>query len=124
VVVSFVGGGNRNTRRKQPTYTRRLYEFTSNMSGVVQKTGTSSSPVFSGVRVTQSLVLFVCFVDRCLSFCPFFFWPLCCLSFELWMFCFCFFLINVQVLCIECTTLPISLDCPFLIVPSVFSNAA
>ena len=23
----------------------------------------------------------VCFVDRCLSFCPFFFWPLCCLSF-------------------------------------------
>jgi hypothetical protein len=32
---------------------------------------------FSGVRVTRSLVLFVCFVDRCLSF---FFWPLCCLS--------------------------------------------
>jgi hypothetical protein len=31
----------------------------------------SSSPVFSGVRVTQSLVLYVCFVDRCLSFCTF-----------------------------------------------------
>jgi len=30
----------------------------------------SSSPVFSGVRVTRSLVLSVCFVDRCLSFCP------------------------------------------------------
>jgi hypothetical protein len=29
--------------------------------------------VFSGVRVTQSLVLCVCFVDRCLSFCPFYF---------------------------------------------------
>jgi hypothetical protein len=29
----------------------------------------SSSPVFSGVRVTRSLVLCVCFVDRCLSFC-------------------------------------------------------
>jgi len=28
-------------------------------------------PVFSGVRVTQSLVLCVCFVDRCLSLCPF-----------------------------------------------------
>ena len=29
----------------------------------------SSSPVFSGVRVTRSLVLYVCFVDRCLSIC-------------------------------------------------------
>jgi len=28
----------------------------------------SSTPVFSGVRVTRSLVLYVCFVDRCLSF--------------------------------------------------------
>jgi hypothetical protein len=43
----------------------------------------SSSPVFSGVRVTRSLVLCVYFVDRCLSLCPFFFWPLCCLSFFL-----------------------------------------
>jgi len=31
----------------------------------------SSSPVFSRVRVTRSLVLCVCFVDYCLSFCPF-----------------------------------------------------
>ena len=31
----------------------------------------SSPPVFSGVCVTRSLVLCVCFVDRCLSFCPF-----------------------------------------------------
>jgi hypothetical protein len=30
---------------------------------------TSSPPVFSGVRVTRSLVLYVCFVDPCLSFC-------------------------------------------------------
>ena len=29
-------------------------------------------PVFRSVRVTQSLVLCVCFVDGCLSFCPFF----------------------------------------------------
>ena len=41
----------------------------------------SSPPVFSRVRVTRSLALCVCFVDRCLSFCPFFFWPLCCLFF-------------------------------------------
>jgi hypothetical protein len=32
----------------------------------------SSPPVFSGVRVTRSLVLCVCFVDRCLAFCTFF----------------------------------------------------
>jgi hypothetical protein len=31
----------------------------------------SSPPVFGGVRVTRSLILYVCFVDRCLSFCPF-----------------------------------------------------
>jgi hypothetical protein len=30
-----------------------------------------SPPVFSGVHVTRSLVLYVCFVDRCLSFCTF-----------------------------------------------------
>ena len=38
----------------------------------------SSPPIFSGVCFTRSLVLCVCFVDRCLSF---FFWPLCCLFF-------------------------------------------
>jgi hypothetical protein len=31
----------------------------------------SSPPVFSGVRVTRSLVLCVCFADRCLSLCSF-----------------------------------------------------
>jgi hypothetical protein len=31
----------------------------------------SSPPVFSGVRVTRYLVLYVRFVDRCLSFCTF-----------------------------------------------------
>ena len=31
----------------------------------------SSPPVLSGDRVTQSLVLCVCLVDSCLSFCPF-----------------------------------------------------
>ena len=46
----------------------------------------SSPPVLSGVRFTWSLVLCVCFVDRCLSFCTFFFWPLCCLFFfDIWI---------------------------------------
>jgi hypothetical protein len=36
------------------------------------------TPVFSGVRVTRSLVLYVCFVGRSLSL-----WSLCCLSFDL-----------------------------------------
>ena len=31
----------------------------------------SSSLIFSGVRVTRSLNVYVCFVDRCLSFCTF-----------------------------------------------------
>jgi hypothetical protein len=31
----------------------------------------SSPPDFSGVRVTRSLVLCVCFVDRCLACCSF-----------------------------------------------------
>ena len=31
----------------------------------------SLPPVFSGVRVTRSLVLYACFVVRCLYFCPF-----------------------------------------------------
>ena len=29
------------------------------------------TPGFSGVCVTRSIVLYVCFVDRCLSFCTF-----------------------------------------------------
>ena len=33
----------------------------------------SSTPVFSGVRVTRSLDLYVYFVDRCLSVCTFYF---------------------------------------------------
>ena len=32
----------------------------------------SAPPVFSGVRVTRSFVIYVCFADRCLSFCTFF----------------------------------------------------
>ena len=31
----------------------------------------SSSAIFGGVRVTRSLVLCVCFIDRCFSLCNF-----------------------------------------------------
>jgi hypothetical protein len=41
----------------------------------------SSPPVLCGVSVTRSSVLFVCFVDRCLSFCPFSFGH-CAVSFS------------------------------------------
>ena len=40
-----------------------------------------SPPIFSGVCVTRSLVLCVCFVDHCLFICTFFFWALCSLFF-------------------------------------------
>jgi hypothetical protein len=33
----------------------------------------SSPSVYTGARVTRPLALYVCFVDRCLSFCTFFF---------------------------------------------------
>ena len=49
-----------------------------NTTGVTSGAGTAYpygvpefTPGFSGVRVTRSLVLYVCFVDRCLSFCSF-----------------------------------------------------
>ena len=54
------------------------------MTGVTSGAGTAYhsvapefAPVFSGVRVTRSLVLYVCFVDLCLSFCTFFSFGYC-----------------------------------------------
>ena len=32
---------------------------------------TSVHPVFSGVRFTRTFVVYVCFIDRCLSLCTF-----------------------------------------------------
>ena len=50
----------------------------------------SSPPVFSGVRV--SLVLCVCFVDRCLSFCTFGHCVVCSSSiYRFWVILSCFF---------------------------------
>jgi hypothetical protein len=58
--------------------------FKWNWAGTAYPSGAPEfTPVFSGLRVTRSLVLCVYFVDRCLS-CPAFYtcWPLClrCLS--------------------------------------------
>ena len=57
-------------------YHRDVTRLTRRVSLVEQKLLTlqehpSSPLVFSGVRVTRSLVLYVCFVDRCLSLCTF-----------------------------------------------------
>ena len=41
-------------------------------------------PGFSGVRVTRSLVLYVCFVDHCLSFCTFSFGHCVVFLFDIW----------------------------------------
>jgi hypothetical protein len=59
----------------------------------------SLSPVFSGVRVTRSLVLRVCFVDRCLSFCTFSFDH--CVVFSSLIYGFCWPLWYLQTLPIE-----------------------
>ena len=43
----------------------------------------SSPPVFSGVRVTRSIVLYVMFCRSLFVLLYFFFWPLCCLFFDI-----------------------------------------
>jgi hypothetical protein len=54
--------------------------------------------VFSGVRVTRSLDLCVCFVDRCLSFCTFSFGHCVVCSSVFWSLCCLFFCLLVTVL--------------------------
>jgi len=64
-----------------------------NTTGATSGAGTAHSfgpprfnPDFSLVRVTRSLVLYICFVDRCLSFCIYSFGHLYCLSlYDLWI---------------------------------------
>jgi hypothetical protein len=87
----------------------------------------SSLPVFSGVRVTRSLVVCVYFVDCCLSLLYFFFWPLCCLFFfdirilitSLWYLQTLLVLCSFLCLCFvsRVQMLHVFLDCPLLIVP-------
>jgi hypothetical protein len=64
------------TLKHSVTYHRVVTRLTRRVPLVEQELPTrpehpSSPPVFSGVRVTRSLVLRVCFVDGCLSFCTF-----------------------------------------------------
>jgi len=61
-LIDFVDIGGIRLTRRVPLVEQELPTLPEHLS---------SSPVFSGVRVTQSLVLYVCFVDRCLSFCAF-----------------------------------------------------
>jgi hypothetical protein len=98
----------------------------------------SSPPVFSGVRVTRSLVLCVCFVDRDLFLCILscghcvvcssVFWPLCCLF-------FCLFVIVLSVPlsfghCVVCSSIFWPLCCLFffdiriLTTPLISSNSS
>ena len=70
----ITGFGTRLTRRV-PLVEKELLTLSEHLS---------SPAVISRVRATRSLVLCVCFVCSRLSFCTFFFWPLCCLfSFDI-----------------------------------------
>ena len=69
VVSSFMTWFVTRLARRVPLVEQELLIFPEQLS---------SPPVFSGVRVTRSLVLCVCFVDHCVLL-FFFFWPLCCL---------------------------------------------
>ena len=52
-------------------FLKRKIKITYGKTLLVLQVHLSSPPVFSGVRVTQSLLLCVCFVDRCLFCCYF-----------------------------------------------------
>ena len=64
------------TRNKWNEYTGFVTRLTRRESLMEQELPTlpehlSSSPDFSRVRITRSLVVYVCFADRCLFFCTF-----------------------------------------------------
>ena len=70
------GGGDVNTSRSFP-HSWPIPEFVTRLTRCVSPVEQEplsllehlgSAPVFSGVRVTRSLVLYACFVDRCFSF--------------------------------------------------------
>jgi hypothetical protein len=58
----FISGFVTRVTRQVPLVEQELLTIPEHLSSLL---------VFSGVRVTRSLVLYVCFVDRCLSFCTF-----------------------------------------------------
>ena len=56
------------TKEKSNRHRRRMDTEKQNQA---TKNRTKQTTIFSGLRVTRSIVLCVCFVDRCLSFCTF-----------------------------------------------------
>jgi hypothetical protein len=58
----FINGFVTRLTRRVPLVEQELLTLSEQMN---------SPSILSGVRVTRSLVLYVCFVDRCLSFCTF-----------------------------------------------------
>jgi len=62
VLYYFITGFVTRLTRRVPLVEQELLTLPEHMS---------SPLVFSGVRVTRSSDICVCFVDRCLSFCPF-----------------------------------------------------
>ena len=79
-------GGTHDEEKQIDTITRFVTRLTRRAPLMEQELFTfpehlSSPPVFSGVRVTRSLVLCVMFCRSLFVFFSFFFLPLCCLSF-------------------------------------------
>ena len=68
-ITKFLQLPSPTTGRVHNNYTRRASLVEKELFALPEHL--SSPQVFSGVRVTRSLVLYVCFVDRCLSFCTF-----------------------------------------------------
>jgi hypothetical protein len=68
-VKKVTGGRHMLTSRVVSRLTRRVSLVEQELLTLPEHL--SSPPVFSGVRVTRSLILCVCFVDRCLPFCLF-----------------------------------------------------
>jgi hypothetical protein len=51
-------------------YLHNILTGATSRAGIAYPSGAPEfTPVFSGVRVTRSLLFCICFVDRCLSFC-------------------------------------------------------
>ena len=71
----------------------------------------SSLSFFSGVRVTRSLVLYVCFVDRYLSFCTFSFGHCVFCSSLIYDSDYSFGIFKLFLLLVNCTTFLV--DCTF-----------
>jgi hypothetical protein len=73
-VVSICRNSSKNKKNKKYNTVETAYS-SEHLSSLIPFSD------FSGIHVTRSLVVCVCFVDRCLSFCPFSFSHCCWLFF-------------------------------------------